>query len=118
MLSEDGGGCKGEEEEIVEGLLNIIPNATVMLHARLPPFLTGEWSAGGGVEAVAAVSAVAAGDVIVRVFGCRERRAVVHLFISSFEAEGRPCLHGNSVSEGREQQASGLRRLRGQQRTV
>lgn len=68
--------------------------------------LTGERCAGGGVEAVAAVSAVAAGDVIIRVFGCRERRAVVHLFVSSFEAEGRPCLHGNSVSEGREQQAS------------
>lgn len=75
---------------------------------RLPAVLTGERSAGGGVEAVAAVGAVAAGNVIVRVFGCRERRAVVHLFISSFEAEGRPCLHGNSVSEGRWQRASQL----------
>lgn len=81
-----------------------------MANTRLLAFLTGKWSAGGGVEAVAAVSAVAAGDVIVGVFGCRERRAVVHLFISSFEAEGRPCLHGNSVSEGTEQHTSSHRR--------
>lgn len=65
-------------------------------------FLTGKRGAGGGVEAVAAVGAVAAGDVIVRVFDRGEWRAVVHLFISSFEAERRPFLHGNSVSEGAE----------------
>lgn len=81
-----------------------------MVNTRLLAFLTGKWCAGGGVEAVAAVSAVAAGDVIVGVFGCRERRAVVHLFISSFEAEGRPCLHGNSVSVGTAQHTSSHRR--------
>lgn len=63
-------------------------------------FLTGKCSAGRGVEAVTAVSTVTAGDVIVGVLRCGEWRAVVHLFISSFEAEGRTCLHGNSVSEG------------------
>lgn len=67
---------------------------------RLLRLLTGERGAGRRVEAVAAVGAVAAGDVIVGVFGSRERRVVVHLFVSSFEAEGRTCLHGNSVSAG------------------
>lgn len=77
-------------------LINPAP-ASLQLPVML---LTGERGAGGGVEAVAAVGAVAAGDVIVRVFDRRERRAVVHLFISSFEAEGRTFLHGNAVSEG------------------
>lgn len=84
--------CANERFEWV--LQSIAFNVSLLL------FLTGECSAGRGVEAVAAVSAVAAGDVIVRVLRCREWRAVVHLFISSFEAEGRTCLHGNSVSEG------------------
>lgn len=75
-------------------------------------FLTGKGGARRGIEAIAAVSAVTAGDVIVRVFRCREWRVVVHLFISSFEAEGRTCLHGNSVSEDRNRKTLALIRDR------
>lgn len=86
------------------------------LNVHLLAVLTGKRGAGGGVEAVAAVSAVTAGDVIIRVLWGREWRAVVHLFISSFEAEGRTCLHGNSVSGGTEQHTSshGQRRMQQQ----
>lgn len=102
----------GERERDCRGVIKhfLLIKHVGMVNMCLLVFLTGKWSAGGGVEAVEAVSAVAAGDVIVGVFGCRERRAVVHLFISSFEAEGRPCLHGNSVSEGTEQHTSSHRR--------
>lgn len=55
--------------------------------------------AGGGVEAVAAVCAVAAGDVIVRVLGRGEGRAAVHLHKFSLQAQCPNCLHGNSASE-------------------
>lgn len=99
LLPEDGGGCRVDTERWET-------DQAFLLLARSSPgdaaLLTGERGAGGRVEAVAAVGAVAAGHVIVRVFDRRERGAVVHLFVSSFEAEGRTFLHGDSVSEGAE----------------
>ena len=83
-------------------LFDCVLECFIAFNVCLLLFLTGKCRAGRGVEAVAAVSAVTARDVIVGVFRRREWRAVVHLFISSFEAEGRTCLHGNSVSEGTE----------------
>lgn len=101
-VAEEGGRDSG-----VKRLLPVMCLSGWVRGLRLVAFLTGERSAGGGVEAVTAVGAVAAGDVIVGVLGRREGRAVVHLFISSFEAEGRTCLHGNSVSAGTERHTSG-----------
>ena len=49
--------------------------------------LTFEGGAGRRVEAVTAVSTVAAGDVIVRVLWRGVRRTTVHLLKSSLEAE-------------------------------
>lgn len=70
----------GEERQAVRGSNG---GAAVKLSSGV---LTGEGGAAGGVEAVAAISAVTAGDVIVGVLRRGARRDVVHLFVSSFKA--------------------------------
>lgn len=95
LLPEDGGGWRVDTERGETG-----HSVSGWLEGRVgAALLTGEGGAGGPVEAVAAV---AAGGLIIGVLDRGEGRAAVHLFVSSFQAEGRTFLHGNWASEGAE----------------